>query len=90
MQECVAALRRGGRLAYPNGVEPVPRKRARVKVIAYDAEPGVREFQRLNKAFDAARLKVVIAAQYPLSQASKAHERIEKGHVLGKIVLRIR
>jgi NADPH:quinone reductase len=90
LQACVAALRRGGRLAYPNGVEPAPRKRAGVKVIAYDAEPGVREFQRLNKAVDAARPKVVIAAQYPLSQASKAHERIKKGHVLGKIVLRIR
>jgi NADPH:quinone reductase-like Zn-dependent oxidoreductase len=90
LQACLAALRRGGRLAYPNGVEPAPRKRAGVRVIAYDAEPGVREFQRLNKVVDAARPRVVIAAQYPLPQARKAHERIEKGHVLGKIVLRIR
>jgi len=90
LQACAAALRRGGRLAYPNGVEPASRKRAGVRVIAYDAEPGVHEFQRLNKAVDAARLRVPIAAEYPLAQARKAHERIEKGHVLGKIVLKIR
>jgi NADPH:quinone reductase-like Zn-dependent oxidoreductase len=43
-----------------------------------------------GKAVEAAKPRIVIAASYPLAQARKAHERIEKGHVLGKIVLRIR
>jgi NADPH:quinone reductase-like Zn-dependent oxidoreductase len=90
LEQCIRALRRGGRLAYPNGVEPAPKKRAGVKVIVYDAEPGVREFQRLGKAVAAAKPRIVIAASYPLAQARKAHQRLEKGHVLGKIVLRIR
>jgi NADPH:quinone reductase-like Zn-dependent oxidoreductase len=90
LEQCIRALRRGGRLAYPNGVEPAPRKRAGVKIVVYDAEPGVREFQRLGKAVEAAKPRIVIAASYPLGQARRAHERIEKGHVLGKIVLRIR
>jgi len=90
LEQCIRALRRGGRLAYPNGVEPAPRKRAGVKIVVYDAEPGVREFQRLGKAVEAAKPRIVIAASYPLAQARRAHERIEKGHVLGKIVLRIR
>jgi len=90
LEQCLRALRRGGRLAYPDGVEPAPRKRAGVKVIVYDAEPGVRQFQRLGKAVEAAEPKVVIAASVPLAQARKAHERIERGHVLGKVVLRIR
>jgi NADPH:quinone reductase-like Zn-dependent oxidoreductase len=84
------AVRRGGRIAFPNGVEPAPRKRRGLSVKSYDATPGVREFERLTRAIDAARLDAAIAASYPLGQASKAHQRIAKGHVLGKLVLRVR
>ncbi|MGD9765872.1 MAG: NADP-dependent oxidoreductase [Candidatus Binatia bacterium] len=90
LTQCVEALRRGGRLAYPNGVEPAPKKRRGLEVIAYDAIPGVREFQRLGRAVEEARLKVPIAAAYKLADAAAAHERLAQGHVLGKIVLRIR
>ena len=90
LTECMDALRRGGRVAYPNGVEPAPRKRAGIKIVSYDGISGVREFERLNSATDAAKLKVPIAAVFPLAQAAKAHERLEAGHVLGKIVLSIR
>jgi NADPH:quinone reductase-like Zn-dependent oxidoreductase len=37
-----------------------------------------------------ARPKIKIAAEYPMADASKAHQRLAAGHVLGKIVLRIR
>jgi NADPH2:quinone reductase len=84
------AVRRGGRIAFPNGVEPAPRKRRGLSVKSYDATPGVREFERLGRAIEAARLRVPIAASYPLHQAARAHQRLAKGHVLGKIVLRIR
>ena len=90
LTRCLDALRRGGRLAYPNGVEPAPRKRSGIKVIAYDAVAGVREFERLNRAVKAARLRVPIAAVFPLAEAAKAHRRLAAGHVLGKIVLRVR
>ena len=83
------AIKRGGRVAYPNGVEPAPRKRRGIRVLAYDGEAGVREFERLGKAIEKARLKVPIAASYPLGRAVAAHERLGKGHVLGKIVLRV-
>lgn len=84
------AVRRGGRVAYPHGIEPAPRKRRGLSVQGYDAVPGVREFQRLGRAIEAARVKVPIAAAYPLDRASAAHERIAEGHLLGKIVLRVR
>jgi NADPH:quinone reductase-like Zn-dependent oxidoreductase len=83
------ALRREGRFAYPNGVEPEPKKRRGVKFIAYDAISGAREFERLNRAVEAAKLKVPIAEAFALATATKAHERLAEGHVLGKIVLRI-
>jgi len=79
----VAAMR----LAYPNGVQPEP-KRNGIRITAYDAVPGVREFEHLGMALEAAKLQVPIAQAFPLSDAAKAHARIERG--LGKIVLRIR
>jgi NADPH:quinone reductase-like Zn-dependent oxidoreductase len=89
LSQCLDALRRGGRVAYPNGVEPAPRKRRGIKIVSYDAAAGVREFNRLDRAVEEAKLKVPIAAEFPLADCAKAHRRIQAGHVLGKIILRI-
>ena len=90
LEQIVKAVARGGRVAYPNGVEPAPRKRPGIRIASYDARPGVREFERLGRAVEAARLRVPIAASYALEDAAKAHRRLAAGHVLGKIVLRVR
>jgi NADPH:quinone reductase-like Zn-dependent oxidoreductase len=87
---CLDVLRQGGRLAYPNGVEPVLEKRRGLKIIPYDAKAGVREFEKLNTVIKKARLKMPLAAEFPLEEAAKAHRRIKQGHVLGKIILRVR
>jgi NADPH:quinone reductase len=87
LEKCLNALRPGGRVAHPNGIEPPPKKRRGMKLTRYDAVAGLREFERLNAAVQAAKLKVPIAECYPLAQAYKAHERLAEGHVLGKIVL---
>jgi NADPH:quinone reductase len=84
------AVRRRGRVAYPNGIEPAPRKRRGISVKSYDAAGGVRELDRLTRAIDAARINVAIDAEYSLARAANAHQRVEKGHVLGKVVLRVR
>jgi NADPH:quinone reductase len=89
LTHCLDSLHDGSRLAYPNGVEPRPRKRRGIEIIAYDAIPGIREFESLGRAVEAAKLEVPIAGAYALSSAAKAHKRLA-GHVLGKIVLRIR
>lgn len=85
----VAALHQGGRVAYPSGIEPEPPRRRGVTFTRYDAVSGVRQFERLNRAVEAAKLKVPIAASYPMRQAAKAQQRLAEGHVLGKIVLRV-
>ena len=90
VQRCLDVLRAGGRLAYPNGVDPVPGKRRGFKIIGYDAKVGTREFERLNRAIQKAELNVPIAAEFPLAEAAKAHRRVEQGHILGKIILRVR
>jgi NADPH:quinone reductase-like Zn-dependent oxidoreductase len=89
LQQCIAGLRRGGRVAYPNGIEPEPRKRKGIRIISYDAEAGVREFAQLTAAIEAAQVKAVISAVYPLERAANAHKRIAAGHIPGKIVLKV-
>jgi NADPH:quinone reductase len=90
LPELLDGMRRGGRVAFPNGVEPAPRKRRGLSFESYDATPGPREFDRLSRAIDAARLRVPIAAAFPLEEAARAHQRLTKRPVLGKIVLRVR
>jgi NADPH:quinone reductase-like Zn-dependent oxidoreductase len=90
LERCIDALRPGGQVAFPYGVEPEPKARTGVPIIRYNAIPGVQEFERLNRAIEAVKLQVPIAAEFPLAEAAKAQERVEAGHILGKIVLRIR
>ena len=86
---CIDALRPGGRVAYPNGIAPVPRKRRGIKFVSYDAETGVDEFNRLNRVIETMPLTVPIAKQFRLDQAAQAHRMVEKGHMLGRVVLRV-
>jgi NADPH:quinone reductase len=88
LERCLDALRPGGRVAFPTGVRPEPQARPGISIVRYDAVAGPQEFERLNQAIEAARLEVPIAAEFSLAQAAQAHERLEAGHVLGKIVLR--
>jgi NADPH:quinone reductase len=90
LERCIDLVRSGGRVAYPNGVEPPPRRRPNLRAIAYDAVGGPGELEALARAVEAAKLRVPIAAVYPLERAAEAHARVERGHVLGRIVLRIR
>jgi len=90
LEACIDALKGGGRVAYPSGVQPVPRPRSGVVILKYDALTGPEEFARLGQAIGAAKLSVPIAAEFPLAQAAEAHARMAAGHVLGKVVLRIR
>jgi NADPH2:quinone reductase len=87
LEHCIGTLRSGGVVAYPSGVEPVPKPRDGIRIVSYDAVAGPREFERLNTAIAAAKLRVPIAAEYSLADAAKAHERLAAGHVLGKVVL---
>ena len=90
LERCIDTLRKGGRLAYPNGIEPEPKHRPGIKMKSYDGTPGRKEFEHLGRAVEAARLQVPIAAEFALADAARAHERLAQGHVLGKIVLVVR
>lgn len=88
LERCLDFVRDGGRVAYPNGVEPEPKRRRKFRSDAYDAEAGPRQFARLERAVNEARLRVPIAAVYPLARAADAHRRLHK-KVIGRVALRI-
>lgn len=91
LERCIDALRHDGRgrVAYLYGMEPVPRPRLGIRMTLFSFVSGTQEFERLNKAVEAAKLHVPIAAKYSLAEAADAHKRLEAGHLLGKIVLQI-
>ncbi len=89
LERCRDALRPGGRVAYPTGVEPAPKARPGQPLVRFDAVAGPEQFRQLGEAILAAKLVVPIAAEYPLADAGKAQQRLTAGHVLGKIVLQI-
>jgi NADPH:quinone reductase-like Zn-dependent oxidoreductase len=84
----LATMRKGGRIAHPNGVEPAPRARADVSVLAYDGEPSPDLFVRLTRLNAAGPFHVELGRVYPLDEAARAHREIEQHH-LGKLALRI-
>ncbi len=90
LARCVDALKPGGRIAFPWGVSPEPKPTIDLRSSTrFNAIAGPKEFEQLNQAISGAKLRVPIAAEYSLADAAKAHERLESGHVLGKVVLRI-
>ncbi len=81
-------IRKGGRIAHPNGVEPAPKGPRGVRVLAYDGEPGREALERLNRLIAAGPFHVEVGRAYPLEDAARAHREIEQHH-LGKLALRI-
>ena len=84
-----ASLRPGALLAYPSGVKPEFKADGRIKVILYDAVPGVAEFARLNRALASIAAEVPIDSEFVLADARQAHQRLAAGHLLGKVILRV-
>jgi NADPH2:quinone reductase len=87
LKPALAAIRKGGRVAHPNGVEPAPRAPKGVKVLAYDGEPGREALERLNRLIGAGPFHVELRV-YGLEDAARAHREVGQHH-LGKLALRL-
>ncbi len=88
LEPALATLRKGGRIAHPNGVEPPPKGRPGVEVLAYDGEPGRDVLERLNRLIAAGPFHVEVGRTYRLEDAARAHREIGQHH-LGKLALRV-
>ena len=87
--KALTAVRDGGRIAYPNGVEPVPKARPGVKATAYDGEPDRGSIEKLNRLIESGPFEAHVARTFALTQAADAHRALDQ-HYLGKLALRPR
>ena len=91
--KALAGMRAGGRVAYPNGVEPTPEPSSGIEAKAYDGMPDPQAIEKLNRLIESpalpesGRFEVHIARSFPLDQAAEAHRALDE-HYLGKLVLK--
>jgi NADPH:quinone reductase-like Zn-dependent oxidoreductase len=87
LDEALSFVKKGGRVAYPNGVEP-PTAPEGLKVVAYDGEPGRDAFDRLNRLIGDRDFHVELDRIYELDEAERAHRELGQHH-LGKYAFRV-
>jgi NADPH:quinone reductase-like Zn-dependent oxidoreductase len=85
--KALAALRKGGRAAFPNGVEPQPHAPAGVSIDSYDGMPRRQVFDKLNHLIESGPFEIHIARTFTLEEAVEAHRALQT-HFLGKLALR--
>jgi NADPH:quinone reductase-like Zn-dependent oxidoreductase len=82
------AMREGGCVAHPNGVEPVPKVRPGVHLSSYDGAVDPKAIEKLNRLIEVGPFDVHVARTFRLAQAAEAHRALD-GHYLGKLALRL-
>jgi NADPH:quinone reductase-like Zn-dependent oxidoreductase len=88
LHRALAGMKKGGRIAHPNGVEPEPKVTPGIKVLAYDGVAKPEIFDRLNALIAAGPFHVELGKTYALEDAARAHQELNQHH-LGKLALRI-
>lgn len=84
-----AVLREGG-IMVSTLKQPDQQKAAEHKVRTaprYTAQPNAAQLREVAELIDAGKVKIVVSETFPLEQARQAYDRLEHGHVRGKIVL---
>ncbi|KLJ01793.1 hypothetical protein WQ56_05720 [Luteimonas sp. FCS-9] len=81
----VAALRPGGRVAWPHGVTPPPR-RADVAATGFGAHAGAASVHAACRAIDRGPFHLHVGTRLPLARIAEAGRALA-GHHLGRIVL---
>lgn len=84
-EQAIAALRTGGRAAYPNGVPEAPHADGE-RVVSYSGTPNPRKFAKLNELIGGGPFEVHIAQTFKLEDAAQA-QRALNDHYLGKLAL---
>jgi NADPH2:quinone reductase len=88
LERCLDLLRAGAPVAFPNGIEPEPRRRKTIRLLRYDMVANRQWLARLERGIAQGGIEVPIAGVFPLARAADAHRRLERGHVIGRLVLR--
>ena len=85
-EKALSTLREGGRAAYPNGVQPIPKERPGIKIQSFNGEYNPPPFEKLNRLIEAGPFEVHVARTFTLDQAVEAQRALDD-HYLGKLAL---
>jgi NADPH:quinone reductase-like Zn-dependent oxidoreductase len=88
LDELLGLVRQGGRIAYPNGVEPDPGPRPGIAVEAFDGYHGREALDRLNRLVSAGPFHVEVSRTYSLEDTPHALRDVKRHH-LGKLAVRV-
>ena len=81
-------MRRGGTVAWPNGVEPVPVVPKGVHRKAYDGEDTRSAFEQLNDLIARGPFHIELSKRYPLEMTAQALRDVQHHHV-GKLAIEV-
>ena len=84
----LSAIRGGGRVAYPNGVMPVPNAPSGVTVDVYNGDADREIIEKLNTLIESGDFEVRVDRVFPLDEAADAQEALGTHH-LGKFALKV-
>ncbi len=82
----LALVRRGGRVAYPNGVEPAPETLPDISVEPFDGYSGHEALERLSRLVEMGPFHVEVSREFSLEETSEAL-RAATQHHLGKLAV---
>lgn len=82
------AVKKGGRVAYPHGVQPEPKVPEGVQLDAYSGNFDRELIESLNKLIEAGPFEVHVARTFPLNEVAEAHHKLSE-HYLGRLALDI-
>ena len=89
-KKSLQVIKNGGRLittVKPENQEEAKLKNIHIEGFMAQSLPG--DLQQIADLIDSGKVKPVISEIIPIENAAEAHEKIEKGHTRGKIVLRV-
>ena len=88
LERSYALVKPGGRLVTTVGRPSPQRAQARnIDAVHFLTEPNGTELAEIAQLIDKGEIRPHVAAIFTLATAAQAHERLEHGHIQGKIVL---
>lgn len=87
-EKSLRAVRNSGRIAWPNGVLPVPVTSLGATVSYYDGNRSRTATDRLNAVIEASSFEVHVARTFPVEHVADAHRALTD-HYVGKLALEV-
>lgn len=87
-ERSLRTIKKSGRVAWPNGVLPVPATAPSATVSYYDGDRSRAATDRLNAIIEASSFEVHVARAFPLERVEAAHRALGD-HYVGKLALRV-